>query len=202
VTREIPLTQGLFATVDASDFEELSKHSWCASRDHSGLVYAVRGVRMGGRQTKILLHRQLLGLVKGDGLQVDHVSGNTLDNRRSNLRLATARENRRNITSSPNQKKGRYKGVYFHKRDGKWCAEIRAGEQQSDGSRRKIRLGLFTDPIEAALAYDTAARRYFGEFESCNFPLTVVPAVAAPAAAPVVTVLLTINWLPPTRQAI
>jgi len=92
---------------------------------------------------------------------IDHKSGNSLDNRRSNLRYATHQENGRN---SRRHRSGRlpYKGIYFCKKRQKYRARIKIGDKHCD-------LGFFDNPISAALAYDRGARTAFGEFARCNF---------------------------------
>jgi hypothetical protein len=115
-----------------------------------------------------MMHREIMGAASGQ--IVDHANGITLDNRKSNLRVASARDNSNNVTSSKNQKNGGYKGVCWHKRAGKWEAYISSGEVKDNGKRRRVYLGLFVDPIEAALAYDAEAKRVFGEFAALNFP--------------------------------
>jgi hypothetical protein len=60
--------------------------------------------------------------------------------------------------------------VHFNPRAKKWEANICAGEIQANGKRRKMYLGVFTDAVVAAHAYDAAAIKYFGEFASLNFP--------------------------------
>jgi hypothetical protein len=94
-----------------------------------------------------LLHRHLLGLTKGDGMMVDHVNRNGLDNRRTNLRLATPQQNAANVV--------RTRGI--RKRNGRWHAHIR-----DDGRQRY--LGSFETEREAEEAYDLAAREIRGEF--------------------------------------
>jgi hypothetical protein len=96
------------------------------------------------------------------GLLVDHRNLNGLDNRRSNLRLATHGENNQN----KRKRKGassRYIGVSFEKRIKKWSARIMY-------KGKAIWLGNFKNEIDAALAYDKAARKYYGEFARLNFP--------------------------------
>jgi hypothetical protein len=107
------------------------------------------------------MHRTLLGLERYDGQQVDHRNGNGLDNRRFNLRLSTKAENGRNRGPNRNNTSG-YKRVCWHAQRGKWLASIQL-------DRKQINLGLFTDPVDAAIAYDLAAIEHFGEFAWTNF---------------------------------
>ena len=163
--KQIPLTRGLFATVDDEDFESLSKHRWFAVSGR-GLFYAVRTVRAGRSKKTIRMHRELLGMPPGL-LVCDHRNGNSLDNRRENLRCATVSQNAQNTTSSHNQKRGGFKGVRH--RHGKWSAQYTVPNPA--GGRGRIRhLGYFATAEEAARAYDAAAVRAYGEFASLNFP--------------------------------
>jgi hypothetical protein len=92
--------------------------------------------------------------------QVDHRDHDTLDNTRANLRLATAVENSRNQRRSRNNRSG-FKGVSFHKRAGKWHAQITTA-----GKRRH--LGYFAAAETAAFAYNLAAVQHFGDFAVLN----------------------------------
>ena len=94
----IPVTGGYTATVDEADAEAVAAHRWRAYPHHiSGHVYARTTVRnCRGRQTTIALHRFILGLDNGDPRQVDHINRNTLDNRKQNLRIASASTNQAN----------------------------------------------------------------------------------------------------------
>jgi hypothetical protein len=167
----IPLPHGLFAVIDSADAALVREYSWhlktqTARPEH---IYAQTSMRLpGGRKKSVLLHRMLMDARQGE--VVDHVNGDTLDCRRKNLRLATARGNSTNVTSSKNQKLGGYKGVSWNKNAGKWEAGICAGEVKANGKRRRIYLGLFESEREAAGAYDSAARHAYGEFASTNFP--------------------------------
>jgi len=95
-------------------------------------------------------------------MQVDHINGNPLDNRRENLRICTRAQNTCNRKAVVNSKSG-YKGVTKKNSSRKWIPEIR-----KDG--KKLYLGSYNTPEEAAKAYDKAAKEIFGEFAKLNFP--------------------------------
>lgn len=98
----------------------------------------------------------------GEGQLVDHINHNGLDNRKANLRLATAAQNARNRQKCKSKKTSKYKGVCWHKRDKKWTGRILVNS-------KSIALGYFEDEKEAARAYDRAARKYYGEYAEPNF---------------------------------
>ena len=152
--RYVPLTRGLFATVEAADYERASRYKWCAL-DGGGKQYACRTER--GRT--ILMHRFLLDPPRG--MVVDHIDGNGLNNRRGNLRICTQRQNTRN--SRPRGQASRYKGVRWDKSRQRWLTAI------YDGNRH-IHIGRFDDEAEAARAYDRKAVELFGEYAYLNFP--------------------------------
>ena len=154
--RYIPLTRGKFAIVDAADYESLSQHKWFANGDEHRGFYA--GRRVGSKL--LLMHRVIMN--PPEGMVVDHIDGNGLNNRRSNLRLCTQKQNSRNAAPS-RRSSSRFKGVYFNKRTRKWIATI-------GYNGKTIHLGSFDDEIEAARAYDRKARELFGEFAYLNFP--------------------------------
>lgn len=162
-TAIIPLTRGLVTVIDQQD-ADLGAVLWKAHPGRGGHICAARGVRNGGGHTTELLHRVILARKLRrplrPGEQVDHINGNPLDNRRSNLRLATHAQNMRNSRALS---ASGYKGVTWHKQCRKWRAEI-----QHNGQKRH--LGLYTSRIEAARAYDDAARQLFGPYAALNFP--------------------------------
>jgi len=94
----------------------------------------------------------------------DHIHGNTLDDRRSELRVATRRQSAQNRGLQANNKCG-YKGVHYMFNPGKKRYQAQIG---IDGRLRTI--GCFETPEEAARAYDREARKHFGEFARPNFP--------------------------------
>jgi hypothetical protein len=127
--------------------------------------YAHQTVRIDGRKTTVSMHREILGLGPGQP-EVDHRNGNGLDNRRGNLRLATVQQNRFNCTRLKRNGSSEYRGVSWNKDARKWMAFI-----QKD--RRNKWLGSFLSEVDAALAYDEAAKALFSEFAALNFPFGV-----------------------------
>ena len=147
--KEITLTRGMVALVDDEDYERLSAYRWCALKsEHT--FYAVRNV---GRSEKVLMHRELLAAPRG--MEVDHISGDGLDNRRCNIRIATSRQNKHNQGIRRSNKSG-YKGVHLN-RNGRWRARMRI-----PGGH--LHLGYFDTAELANAAYCAAARKYQGEF--------------------------------------
>jgi len=153
--KKIELTQGKVAIVDDEDYEELSKYKWFFS---SG--YARRGLaRQNGRPAAILLHVAIMG--KMVGLEIDHVNGDRLDNRRENLRHVTRSQNNQNQAPGREGASSQHKGVSWYKRDKLWTAQIKA-----DG--KKCHLGRYESERDAAIAYNTAAIKHFGEYARIN----------------------------------
>lgn len=138
----LPLSRGAQTIVDAADAAGLVGTKWSLHGTKTGR-YASRWTRSG----MVLLHRVLMAAPKG--VQVDHINGDGLDNRRSNLRLATSRQN---LVNRPSWGKSGYRGVSLHD-CGRWRAEC-------DGRY----LGLYDTAEEAAAAYAVAAIEAYGDF--------------------------------------
>ncbi len=86
-----------WAEVDDASHDELSRFRWYLLITRSGMRYAYRVERLpDGRKLSVSMHRQIMGLVRGDGKIVDHINRDSLDNRRGNLRLCTYSENNKN----------------------------------------------------------------------------------------------------------
>lgn len=169
----VPLSRGMVALIDADDAERILAHKWHLKRKRTDKrVYAQRTVRLGsGRnapKTAVMLHREVMRA--GPGEVIDHVNGDTLDNRKANLRRCTARQNVENIVESANQRRGRFKGVYQPKKTWRWCAAIAAGELRPNSRRKRLHLGSYDTAEQAAEAYDLAALQNYGEFAALNFP--------------------------------
>lgn len=130
----------LFAIVDAEDFERISSHDWRPLYNvHCRSYYAVRAESRGGKQYLIYMHREILYAKAGE--QVDHKFHDTLDNRKSQIRIATCSQNNRNQRIGRDNKSGA-KGVSWCKYTGRWRVTTRINGKQRT-------LGRF-DSLEAA----------------------------------------------------
>lgn len=154
--KQIPLTQGKSALVDDQDYEELSKYKWFAQRN-GYTFYGVRTQRVVGETHTVAMHREILSTPKD--MQTDHINGNGLDNRRSNLRICTRSQNAMNRRAL----RGLYKGMGWDKREGGWRTAIQV-------KGKLLYLGHYFCLVKAAKVYDIAARKYYGEFARVNFP--------------------------------
>lgn len=152
--RTIQLDKGQVALIDDEEFERVSKHTWYAKPDKQN-YYACTTIETNGKSYTVRMHRFIMGLEKGDKRVVDHISHNTLDNRKENLRVCTNAENCRNRKPLPktypegvSKKTGRSK---------RYTARIGV-------NYKRITLGHFLTIEEASKAYQEAKLRYFGEF--------------------------------------
>jgi hypothetical protein len=161
MSKEIELTQGLVALIDAEHYERVKAHNWLAHwQPRENAHWAQAWVPKGDELELISLQRFILN--QPPGMAVCFRNGNALDCRNANLRIATHQQaswkSRIRCTNTSG-----YKGVSWNNRRGKWVASIVVDAKSKY-------LGSFDDPIDAALAYDEAARALFGEFARPNFP--------------------------------
>ena len=155
MNKYIQLTKGKTTKVGKKDYNTLSIYKWHTSC----WGYAARATKLiNGKRKYEFMHHYILP--KKDGLQIDHINGDKLDNRRVNLRYCTELQNHSNVDKRTSNTSG-FKGVYWHKLSKKWGAEI-------GYKRKRYHLGLFKDKIIAASAYNEAAKKYFGIFTRLN----------------------------------
>ena len=150
----ISLTQGFEAVIDVGDIALVSTINWHASVRACTVYASANTPKIGGVRTVIRLHRFLFN--NPDGLEIDHIDGDGLNNRRSNLRIATVSQNRKNKRLIATNTSG-LKGARQHRKGGKWIAQI-----MSDG--KKYHIGMFDTKEAAHSAYMDAAKRLHGEF--------------------------------------
>lgn len=161
--RQIRISGPKYAKVDPADYKRLRKYEWFI-RKGTNCFHARRFVPAGkGKRDKLVyMHQEILKVP--EGMVVDHVNHDGMDNRSGNLRAATRGQNmcnKRKCLSRPTHSK--YKGAHWHKYDRKWHAVI-------SFKRKRIHLGRFDNEIDAAKAYDEAAKKYHGQFACLNFP--------------------------------
>jgi hypothetical protein len=154
MAKEIILTQGKVAIIDDDDFEYLNQFKWYANNNYAVRCFTVSKNKV----NRILMHREIMKPNKG--MVIDHLDGNTLNNQKNNLRICTHAENMRNSKISINNKSG-YKGVSYQENSNNYRAQIKF-------NNKKINIGDFIDPIDAAKAYNAAALKYHGEFANLN----------------------------------
>ncbi|MFH1370520.1 MAG: HNH endonuclease [Planctomycetota bacterium] len=157
--RKIYLGEGKFTIVEPQDYYRFNVFNWCPEEKGPN-TYAARVVGAPKKRTTVVsLHREIMN--HPAGFLVDHKNGDGLDNRRANLRLATRSQNSCNSRKRANTT-SQFIGVSFHKQRRRWVAVIKY-----KGGKKW--LGRFVNEIEAAKAYDEAAKKYHGEFARLNF---------------------------------
>jgi len=134
------------ALIDAEDAAWANRWRWSLSR-----FYAARIERVNGIKRSVSLHRSLMGLTVGDGLDVDHINRDKLDNRRTNLRIIPRGMQPQN---APPRKSGtsKYRGVHWASRDKRWMATVIA-------NGKSHYCGSFINEEDAAVAAQIARAR-------------------------------------------
>ncbi len=153
------LGKGLYALVDDEDATLVRLYTWHLHSDGGAVTNVERIGRDGIRRpTTLRLHRLITQAQPGQ--HVDHRNHDRLDNQRKNLRVCTQRQNNRNQRPRTGNSSG-YKGVSWHKGAGKWRVTIKP-------DRKQIHLGYYADKRIAALVYNAAALKHFGEYAYLN----------------------------------
>ena len=145
-----------YVLVDDDDFEWLNKYKWHCNK----YGYAVKThKKLNGIRSKLFMHGLLI--YRFPSMQVDHINGNKLDNRKENLRIVTPQQNTWNTKKSKSNTSG-YRGVYWHSQCKKWYSQIRTNKKKT------IHLGMFNNKEDAASAYNKAALIQRGKFAMLN----------------------------------
>jgi hypothetical protein len=157
---QLHLTKGYVAEIDDID-RDLAETGWYASIDTltvlNDKIYASCNKGSLTRLHRVILAR-MLNRPLSRGEECDHIDGNSLNNKRNNLRLVTHQQNIRNKRKNVDT---RFKGVYHEKFTGKYKAQI-----VIDG--KNYNLGRYVSEEDAARVYDAAAIKYFGEYAKTN----------------------------------
>lgn len=148
----------VFAKISPQDAQLILQYKWRFTTSSKGRVhqvsrYAVAQEKRDGKLVITKMHRLILNAP--DGVHVDHINGDGLDNRRENLRLATPELNQANARKHL-VGRSRFKGVSWSEAAQKWRAYI-------SQHRKQTHLGLFNTEIEAAAAYDAKAKEIWGD---------------------------------------
>jgi hypothetical protein len=162
--QEIIMQNKKTCIVSPQDFEELSRYKWYETTTG----YAIRWIYVNNddgtkKHRGVRMHREIMKAE--DGVDVDHINGNPLDNRRENLRVCTRKQNCANSRARTNTS-SRYKGVNFDLQTGKWRARIKVEGEE-------ISLGRHKTELQAAIAYDKAAFEFHGEFAKLNTEMSL-----------------------------
>lgn len=157
----ISLTRGLVAIIDEKNFDRLSKYSWQATFCKNGYVRVSRMTKRDahGKRKCIGLAREILGL-SDSRIHVDHINGNTLDNREENIRMCSAYENMKNRIKK-HKSSSKFKGVSWSESHKRWVCRV-----FSNG--KKVFHGYFKDEMCAAKKYNEIAIVHHKEFAKLN----------------------------------
>jgi hypothetical protein len=158
MSKLIQLPKNQFVIVDDDDFEKLNKYKWwIKGHDNNSRLYVIRTIKINRKRKHIKMHREIMGFPEKKS--IDHIDHNGLNNQKSNLRICTFENNynARKLTIGSSK----YKGVNKREKYIAFRARIRF-------NKKLIHLGYFKKEIEAAKAYNEAAKKYFGEYACLN----------------------------------
>lgn len=157
---------GYTVLVDDEDLAKIQKYNWFinkTSRKHNpNLLYFMTHTTINKKRQMLYLHRYIMGCELHDKNIIDHISRNTLDCRKSNMRICNRAENARNITKTKINTSG-YKGVSMERQTGKWNAYITY-------NKKHYNLGVSPTKEEAARKYDIASLLLHKDFACTNYP--------------------------------
>lgn len=163
MAKDLYLGNNIFAIVDDEDYYWLSQWNWNAVSIKNKLYVRrskKKGILKSGIKYEVFIHRVIMKCTDSN-LVVDHIDNNPLNNQKSNLRVCTKAENNRN-TSSHKDSSSKYLGVTYDKARKKWNAQLMV-------NGKRVLTKRYTTEIEAAYAYDTAAKLHVGQYANLNF---------------------------------
>ena len=143
MTKQIKLTQSKVAIVDDCDYNRLNKYKWCANK-RKNYWYAMRHDTHKDKKYLVGMHRQILGFGYKDGIMIDHINRDGLDNRRENLRVSNHVLNARNSKLQSNNTSG-FKGVSWDKKKQMWVVQICVRQKNT-------KIGWYDNKMEAVKA--------------------------------------------------
>ena len=159
--KEIKLTQGKVALVDDEDYDWLRQWKWQAHKSRYNYYVDVSVYDSEGKQSTLKMASLIMP--PQEGYVVDHIDGDTLNNQKSNLRICTPSQNCANRKRKGIRKyTSRFKGVFYHKWHKRWVAMVCK-------NHIKVYYKYFKTELDAAKAYDKAAKMIHGEFANLNF---------------------------------
>ena len=135
--------------VDAEYYTDVARFKWHGVHEKSGMIYVIRTVA--GERTSESLHRRIMNAP--NGMKVDHINGNGLDNRKANLRILTNKDNCRAFKRKPPGCTSKYRGVSLGRRIGLWRAVVRVDDKNRCGGYHKTE-------EDAARAYNALAASF------------------------------------------
>lgn len=142
----VPLTQNRYAFIDSEDFDKIKDHSWCLGPRGE---YAQTNIN----RIPVKMHRLILDFPEQE---IDHINGNSLDNRKQNLRVCDHVQNSKNKMKYKNNTSG-FKGVYFSKTLNKFITYV-------TNNYKKIYFGMFNTAEEALIVYKNKSQELYKEF--------------------------------------
>jgi len=146
--------------IDDEDFEKVKGYTWVLNfRKNRNVFYAERTRTKDKDKKNFRMHRLIMDCP--EGMTVDHINRNTLDNRKENLRICSNKENVRNSKKRKDGITSKYKGVHYAKKRDVFVSQITVDKEHKF-------LGHFKNEEDAAIAYNNAAIKYFGEFANLN----------------------------------
>lgn len=146
--------------IDDEDYDKIKNYTWHISKGILNYNFYIRhDIRKNGKLKSIIMHRLIMNCP--DGMVIDHINGNTLDNRKCNLRICYQKDNTKNRIKRNTKTSSKYKGVSFRSDIKKYRVRIQL-------NKKLLTIGYFESEVEAAKKYNEYAKIHYGEFARLN----------------------------------